>query len=288
MSVDTSCCKYSAVKQVGDRYAAANHAGDDSDATSSSCGQLLWHDTSVNHARVSALGPLQKLNHFVDMTLICRKASAATVLNRQRYFSEHFAFFPRSWTLPRDLPALTVAMQRPHPPVVIIKPAKGSQGAGISVCRTLAELQNASREKGGVIMQGCAQEYVDRPLLIDGFKFDLRLYVLVTSCSPLRVHLYRDGLVRLCTEKYHTAADDDSQQILSAAAGVAAARSASDWRKRHLTNYSINKLHDGFVAGEGGAKRRLGDVFDGLAREAGLDVGTHVTRRAHAHDSNPE
>lgn len=47
------------------------------------------------------------------------------------------------------------------------------------------------------------QEYLDKPFLLEGYKFDLRIYILVTTCDPLRIFLYNDGLVRMGTEKYH-------------------------------------------------------------------------------------
>ena len=42
-----------------------------------------------------------------------------------------------------------------------------------------------------------------QPFLIDGFKFDFRLYVLITSCDPLRIFCFKDGLARFATIPYH-------------------------------------------------------------------------------------
>ncbi len=41
-----------------------------------------------------------------------------------------------------------------------------------------------------------------QPFLLDGFKFDLRVYVAVTSCDPFRIFVYKDGLARFTTQHY--------------------------------------------------------------------------------------
>lgn len=69
-----------------------------------------------------------------------------------------------------------------------------------------------------------------KPFLLDGLKFDLRIYVLLAGTDPMRIYTYRDGLVRLATEPY-----------------VSPSNTNLDDMCMHLTNYAINKDSPNFV-----------------------------------------
>ena len=81
----------------------------------------------------------------------------------------------------------------------IFKPATACQGRGIIVTNKITEIPNQIHETKFV-----CSEYIKNPLLINGLKFDLRIYVALTSINPLRIYIYEEGLTRFATSKYHS------------------------------------------------------------------------------------
>ena len=80
----------------------------------------------------------------------------------------------------------------------IVKPANSSCAVGVRLTRNLQSMLQDGREMGSRV----AQRYIERPFLVHGRKFDLRVWVLVTSLDPLVVYYYNSPYLRLCSMEY--------------------------------------------------------------------------------------
>jgi hypothetical protein len=108
-------------------------------------------------------------------------------------------------------------------------------------------------------------KYIPNPLLINGHKFDLRIYVVITSYEPLRIYVYKEGLVRFASEEYSI-------------------KDAKTNQYNHLTNYSINKKNQNFVQNKNleqddrGMKWSLAAFMKYLEQTGGIDTDLFWSR----------
>ncbi|EDW25059.1 GL23051 [Drosophila persimilis] len=131
-----------------------------------------------------------------------------------------------------------------HKRTFILKPDSGAQGRGIWLTNDLKTI--------GANERLICQTYVHRPLLIDGYKFDLRVYTLITSVDPLRIFVYNEGLARFATNKYVEPTPGNSNDLYM-----------------HLTNYSVNKRNSHYELCDNddcGSKRKLSAINNWMRR----------------------
>lgn len=76
----------------------------------------------------------------------------------------------------------------------ILKPVGMSRGRGIELINKIEDI--VFNEP--IVLQ----KYLLNPLLLNGYKFDMRIYVLVTSINPLEAYVYKEGFARISTERY--------------------------------------------------------------------------------------
>uniref|UniRef100_A0A8C2W7B2 Tubulin polyglutamylase TTLL4 n=1 Tax=Chinchilla lanigera TaxID=34839 RepID=A0A8C2W7B2_CHILA len=166
----------------------------------------------------------QKFNHFPGSSQIGRKDQLWTNLSRMQslFGKKEFDFFPESFILPQDLKLLHKVWESNACQKWIVKPPASARGAGIQVIHKWSQLP----KRRPLLVQ----TYLHKPYLINGTKFDLRIYVYVTSYDPLRIYLFSDGLVRFASCKYSTSAKNLGNKFM------------------HLTNYSVNKMNAEYQA----------------------------------------
>ncbi|XP_071166354.1 tubulin polyglutamylase ttll6-like isoform X18 [Mytilus edulis] len=234
-------CKYEVVRKMSKRF-GFKEVSDDDEWT------LYWTDYSVALERVMEMKKYQKINHFPGMSEICRKDMLARNLNRMlKMYPKEYNIFPKTWCLPADYGDFQAYTRQKKNKTYILKPETGCQGKGIWVTKNPKEIKPHEHM--------ICQQYMPKPFLIDHFKFDFRLYVLVTSCDPFRIFLFNDGLARFATNKYVEPSHNNIDNVFM-----------------HLTNYAINKHSEDFVRDdEAGSKRRISTI-NRFLKDKGYDI----------------
>ena len=195
--------------------------------------------------------PHQRLNHCPKASNITQKANLHRNIKRLAgSYGSIYNFVPTTYVLPNEyVNFMRECVEQVEPCIWIAKPADSSRGRGIFLLSDISELVYDQ--------QYIIQRYIDNPLLIGGFKFDLRLYVYIPTFFPLRCYLFKEGLVRFATDKYSC----DLKELHNVYA--------------HLTNSSINKFSPSFHEDKNiigaGCKWSLGRLRKYLSETLKLD-----------------
>ncbi|XP_022647604.1 tubulin polyglutamylase TTLL4-like isoform X2 [Varroa destructor] len=175
----------------------------------------------MKFAFFAGMNPFQKVNHFPGSFHLGRKDKLHLNLSRlKKNAAIELDFVPQTFLLPQESKAFQKAWKKEGPQNHrwIAKPPAASRGTGVFIVSRWSQISHKLQEALVV------QRYIHRPLLIRGNKFDLRLYALVTCWDPLKIYVYKQGMLRFATMAYSESVDSLDNTFM------------------HLTNYSLNKL----------------------------------------------
>ena len=187
---------------------------------------IIWKLIHPNKMRelIRLINRTQKYNHFPCTFQLGRKDNLYKHIKAyKKLFPKLYTFIPSTYIVPTDMKDFEVDFRKYKKAIWIVKPVNLSRGRGVHILKGEAEFKYIIKRVKTMTIPPpiLISRYIDKPHLINKKKYDLRIYVLVISFSPLRIYLYNNGLTRFATEDYKRS-DFDNVFI-------------------HLTNYSINK-----------------------------------------------
>jgi tubulin polyglutamylase TTLL5 len=185
---------------------------------------IMWLGCSAKLYLYEDLNVNQRINHFPNSFEITRKDKMCSNLMKMRakHGMEHFGFFPETYVMPNEYNDFCLKYRHDKETKWIVKPSNSSQGRGIHILESFIGLKTG---------ESCVvSRFIHNPLLINDLKFDLRIYVLVTSFEPLKIYVYDEGLARFASEKYSSFCSSNKFSF--------------------LTNYSINKQNEKYIQNE--------------------------------------
>lgn len=257
---------------------------------------FFWAETIWMHEKFDTIYFAEhvKVNHFPRFYELTRKNLLAKnlkrfqkmMMNRNKNETDEnkidieaeMDFFPVTYELPDQWHMFVEEFKKKNLPsgsdrqkkksIWIMKPICKSQGKGIFLFKDLKDIsewkkdgkQKKNNEEVEVYI---VQRYIERPLLIGGKKFDMRIYVLVTSYVPLKAYVYREGFVRFSNTRFTTDRIEDSYVHLT---NVAIQKKAPDYNPDRGAKWPLTSLRRYLNQSRGqeeteGAFKRVNDVF---------------------------
>lgn len=213
VKIDVTKVRYPVIKEALEKL-CCEETHDDPQAV------IVWWDGFIPTEQFQHLLPHQRINKIPAMDTMCYKNTFFQSLSHMKnMFPSFYCFFPMTFQLPFQFSDF----QREHMRLTskgstvtwILKPKSGCCGNGIKLIQNAFELADQGK-------QAIIQRYVS-PYLLDGYKFDFRLYILIATLQPFTVYIYNEGLTRFCSERY-----------------VAPARHNLHDKFCHLTNTAVN------------------------------------------------
>ena len=218
------------------------------------CWNLYWSYCPPN-IDFSNLFAFQKVNHLINNRIVHRKDLLHKHIMRVRKLNkkcnEFFDIMPLTFLLSKEYINFVEEFHKIKDTddfnIWIVKPVGKSRGKGIFLIDNISDVPLNDTF--------LVQKYLANPLLLDaGYKFDMRIYCLVTSVNPLEMFLYKDGFARVSNELY-------SMDISN--------------MKVHLTNAAIQnrnaKKSKNYEKIYGGSKISLDMLRTKLSRQYNID-----------------
>ncbi|XP_054716877.1 probable tubulin polyglutamylase ttll-15 [Uloborus diversus] len=211
---------------------------------------VLWSHTYPFHAldkELTSLKSYQKVNHFPGTGFVTQKSNLAKLSVKS---------VPISFTLPSERESFLSYAEKNTGTFWLMK-RRDHRGIHI-----LNGTENLSKNGSFV------QEFIRNPFVINKKKFDIGVYVLITSIDPLRVYIYSgDILLRFCTEDYHPL------NINSVSSYVVGDNYLPIWKVPDLKfyyselNYTAKESLNAYVQSKGKSYRRMWTQIHAAVRD---------------------
>ena len=180
--------------------------------------------STLHKSNIYDLNKYQKVYQFLNSPFLLQKDTLYKCYSSmKKLFFEDYSYMPETYIYPEEKNIINLKFKNYKLDLHnlwLVKPTNNYGGSGVNILYSLENIQ---------MNRYIITKYIKDVNLIKDKKYDLRLYVLITGLTPLRIYFYREGLVRIATEKYSLNISSLGNKYI------------------HLTNMVINKASKKYI-----------------------------------------